>query len=98
MASYSTDVQKAFIAIVSGRVQRVMYRDFVQRKGSSLGLVGAVENLPDKTVSVYAEGARESLEKLIELLHKGPLFAKVTGVSVEWVSPRGGYQRFSITY
>ena len=43
-------MQERLEVIVSGRVQMVMFRDFVQRKASSLKLVGEVQNLPDGTV------------------------------------------------
>lgn len=85
-------------AIVQGRVQMVMYRDFAQRKAKGLGLVGEVENLSDGTVRVIAEGTREKLEHYIKKLHKGPLLAKVEGVSAAWLAPTGAYTSFSITY
>ncbi len=85
-------------AIVSGRVQVVMYRDFTQRKARSLGIVGEVRNLPDGTVSVIAEGPKEKLESLIQLLRRGPVFAKVESVSVEWREPQGVFKGFSIRY
>ena len=47
-------------AIVSGRVQMVMYRDFTARFARRLGLVGEVKNLSDGTVRVIAEGSRRA--------------------------------------
>ena len=84
--------------IVSGRVQGVMYRDFVQRKASGLGLVGEVENMPDKTVHVYAEGDTSAIEKLIPLLKKGTLLARVDSVELQWVQPKSSLKDFSIRY
>lgn len=85
-------------AIVSGRVQMVMYRDFAQRKGSGLKLVGEVKNLPDGTVQVVAEGPREKLEAYLAKLRKGPLLADVKDVRATWLPATGEYKRFSITY
>lgn len=85
-------------AIVSGRVQLVMFRDFVERKASGLGLVGVVQNLSDGTVEVLAQGGKEKLEALIALLHKGPVLARVDAVAVEWVEPKGDFKGFSIQY
>ncbi len=85
-------------AIVSGRVQMVMYRDFAQRKARGLRIQGEVTNLPDGTVRVIAEGEREGLDRYIQKLRKGPLLADVTDVAVAWHPATGGYTKFSITY
>jgi acylphosphatase len=91
-------MQSAVEAIVSGRVQMVMFRDFAQRKATGFGIVGEVENLADGTVRVRAEGGKGKLEAFIELLKKGPWLAKVENVTVIWTEPSGGYTGFSIRY
>lgn len=85
-------------AIVGGKVQMVMYRDFAQRMAWLLKLRGEVQNLPDKTVRVIAEGERTALEKYIRKLHQGPLLARVDSVSVTWHPASGEYEKFFITY
>lgn len=85
-------------AIVSGRVQFVMYRDFATRKARSLGLVGEVQNLPDGTVRVVAEGSRERLDTYVKKLSKGPLLARVENVTTQFGSVTGEYKYFDITY
>jgi acylphosphatase len=92
------DHVQAFSAIISGRVQVVMYRDFAQRKARSLGIVGEVENIPDGTVRIRAEGEKENLDNLIEFLKRGPVLARVDNVEVQWVEPGGGFAGFSIKY
>lgn len=85
-------------AIVSGRVQMVMYRDFATRKARGLKLTGEVTNLKDGRVRVIAEGPRVNLERYIKKLHEGPFLARVESVSVSWSSSGGEYSTFSITY
>lgn len=85
-------------AIVSGRVQMVMYRDFAQRKASGLKLTGWVRNLPDTTVKVVAEGPREKLDKLLEKLHRGPVLAHVEKVEPSWLPATGEFKGFIISY
>jgi acylphosphatase len=87
-----------FHAIISGRVQMVMMRDFVCRKAHSLGLMGYVKNLSDGTVEVVAQGEREVLEKLVKQLHKGSVFSRVDGVQVTWRAPSASYGSFNIDY
>lgn len=90
--------QAAFKAIVSGRVQIVMYRDFTRRNARSLGIVGEVRNLPDGTVSVIAEGEKKDLDALILRLKAGSLLARVDDVAVTWCEPTGAFAGFSIRY
>jgi acylphosphatase len=85
-------------AIVSGRVQNVMYRDFAMRMARRRKLSGEVTNLPDGTVRVIAEGTRPELESLLARLHDGPLLADVKGVEPRWLSATGEYRSFDITY
>lgn len=81
-----------------GRVQLVMFRDFVQRKGSGLGLTGTVRNLPDGTVEVVAQGERAKLEQLITKLHKGSLLSRVDAVEVAWRESSEQFDRFRIVF
>jgi acylphosphatase len=91
-------MNERFEAIVSGKVQMVMYRDFTQRKASGLKLNGEVQNLSDGTVRVVAEGPREKLDALLVKLYKGSLFSRVEDVSVEWKPAASGYSSFKINY
>lgn len=87
-----------FHAIVSGRVQMVMFRDFTCRKARKLGVVGSVHNLKDGTVEVCAQGSKENLLILIEYLHKGSLLSNVANVNVEWRAPQKIFDSFDIVY
>jgi len=87
-----------FTAIVVGRVQMVMYRDFVQRKARGLGLVGTVQNLKDCSVQVIAQGERELLERLIGYLHRGSFLSHVENVEVKWDNPLLKFVDFTIVY
>ena len=66
--------------LVRGRVQGVGYRNFVERFARRLGLAGYVQNLPDGSVRVVAEGDADRLEELEKLLGRGPRFALVEAV------------------
>ncbi len=83
---------------ISGRVQTVMFRDFVQRKARGLSLAGTVENKEDGSVCVIAQGDEETLNKLIEHMHKGPFLARVLRVDVIWREPSQKFQNFQILY
>lgn len=85
-------------AVVSGRVQLVMYRDFATRKARGLKLVGEVQNIPDGTVRVVAEGPREKLEAYVEKLKRGSLLSRVESVAASWLPATNTYTVFSINY
>jgi acylphosphatase len=68
---------------VIGRVQGVFYRAFAQRQAQDLQLTGWAQNEEDGSVLVIACGDEDRVEKLIQLLHQGPVAAKVTDVQVE---------------
>lgn len=86
-------------AIITGRVQMVMYRDFVQRKARGLGILGTVRNLPDGSVEVIAEGEKELLEEFIGYLKKGSWLSRVEHVEVRWDNNQNqNFREFSILY
>ena len=69
-------------AVVTGRVQGVFYRDSCWREATRLGVKGSVQNRPDGSVEVVAEGRRERVEALLTWCRQGPPRASVTGISI----------------
>jgi acylphosphatase len=78
---------------VSGIVQGVGFRDFVQRKATELGLAGWARNTHDGRVEVYAAGTPGALSELAAALHIGPRMAHVRSVeeSEASVEPISGF-------
>jgi acylphosphatase len=68
---------------VSGRVQGVGFRYFVEHAAEKIGIGGFVRNRRDGSVEVYAIGTHEQLRKLREALEKGPIMSHVSGVQEE---------------
>lgn len=89
---------KRIECVITGRVQLVMFRDFAQRKARKLGIVGTVENLPDGSVKVVAQGTAGNLLEFISYLKKGSMLAKVENVSVKWTEPAESFESFKIIY
>ena len=83
--------------IVSGRVQGVGFRWFIQRQARTLGLGGWVRNRSDSTVELVAEGSSFDLERFESLLKTGPSGAYVREVLSESAVP-GGLKGFDIVY
>lgn len=84
--------------VVTGKVQGVAYRAYVQEAAVELELVGYVKNLPDSSVCVVAQGAPEMLKNFVEYLHEGSLMSVVEGVAVDWKSVGKTYEEFSLLH
>jgi acylphosphatase len=69
--------------VVTGRVQGVGYRNFVEYIARKLELSGFVRNLRNGNVEVFAMGAPDKLSEFRKALAKGPMMARVSGVSEE---------------
>jgi acylphosphatase len=84
--------------IITGKVQGVSFRDYVQVSAMKLGLTGFVRNNRDGSVLVVAHGMPDELKLFVEYLHEGSLNSKVEGVAVEWRTATTTYDDFSIVY
>jgi acylphosphatase len=69
--------------VVTGRVQGVGYRNFVEHLAGKIQIDGYVRNRRDGSVEVLAIGTPERLLMLRKGLEKGPMMARVSGVSEE---------------
>ncbi len=68
--------------LVSGRVQGVGFRWFVEGEAAQLGITGWVRNRDNGSVEVMATGTREQLNTLHGRLREGPRAARVDEVAV----------------
>ena len=82
-------------AFIEGHVQGVGFRFFVKEAAENLGINGWVRNLYNGSVEVIAEGERESLEQLLQLLRKGPGRSMVTDIQFDWSTTIPKYSQFS---
>jgi acylphosphatase len=87
-------VAKRFI--VSGRVQGVGFRYFVQDHAAVEGAHGFVRNLSDGTVEAVVEGDDESVLRVERAIRRGPPGARIERVDVENVAPTGRASGFSV--
>lgn len=83
---------------VSGKVQNVAYRAYVQDAANELDITGWVKNCADGTVQIVAQGTPDILKDFIEYLNEGSLSSQVSSVSVDWQTPKKVYDDFSIKH
>jgi acylphosphatase len=79
---------------ISGFVQGVGYRAYVRSKARKLGLVGWVRNLSDERVEGVFQGEKEVIEKLLKLCRRGPFFANVKDIVVDWEDAQETFLEF----
>ncbi len=82
-------------ARITGRVQGVAFRAWVQRQAQARGLTGWVRNEADGTVTALIQGPRDVVQDMLAALHGGPDRARVDRVDTALADP-AGLDRFEI--
>ena len=85
MTNYPT--KKAAIIKVYGRVQGVGFRFYTNKKAVELNISGYVQNKPDGSVYIEAEGDKTSLQTFIDWVNIGTQWARVNKVKTQFVPP-----------
>jgi len=84
--------------LVSGKVQGVAFRTYVQESATELEITGYVQNLDSGMVEVVAQGTIDTLKGFVEYLNEGSLMSVVEGVAVDWRSITKTYDEFSLLH
>jgi len=84
--------------IVSGLVQGVGYRYFVQRNAMKLGLNGFTKNLYTGEVLTVVEGEKFLIEDFYNKLKIGPPHAEVRYADIKWSEFKNEFTTFEIEY
>lgn len=87
---------KQFSATISGKVQGVFFRDFVQTEAEKLRIVGWVRNEPNGDVRIVAQGGEAFLKKFERSVRKGSELSKVEFVALQWEEPTETFEYFDI--
>jgi acylphosphatase len=74
---------KSVHARISGRVQGVGFRAWMEETAGRLGLRGWVRNRRDGTVEAVIAGDTSKVDEMLTMCWQGPPTAKVEGVTVE---------------
>ena len=85
------------VIIVRGEVQRVGYRDVVERAARKMKLTGIVENVKPYDVKIVCEGNKTSIDSFIKLIDikEHPIVVEELEVSFE--DATGDFDYFEIT-
>ena len=88
-------MQRAII-IARGEVQRVGYRDVVERTARDRGLTGFVENIKPYDVKIVCEGEKTSIDSFIKLINIKMFPIAVKELDVSFEDATGEFDYFEI--
>ena len=81
---------------IYGDVQGVFFRRSARSKADELGVVGLIRNRKDGLVEAIAQGPKTKVDAFIKWCKKGPPFAKVEKVEVEWKKNLEDFEEFEV--
>ena len=81
---------------ITGKVQGVGFRFFVQQQAQKLGINGWVSNKSNGDVEALAQGEKADLEQFIAKVKEGTTFSRVDNVNLEWMNKGEQYFGFEI--
>lgn len=73
----------------AGDVQGVGFRYTVRKIANQMGVTGGVENLPDGTVQLVAEGADDLLQRFLMQVRASRLGAHIADEQIAWGAAEG---------
>ena len=88
-------MQRAEI-IVKGEVQRVGYRDRIEKIAANTELAGFVENVKPRDVKIVVEGEEEKIKKFIEKIKINEYPVDVKEINVSYEEPTNEFKYFEI--
>ncbi|MCX6768591.1 MAG: acylphosphatase [Candidatus Micrarchaeota archaeon] len=84
MAGEKFMAKRRFIITVSGRVQRVGFRDFAAEIARKLRLTGEVKNSEDPSqVVIVAEGEKSTLEEVVAAIKSAGPPAEIENIEIK---------------
>ena len=81
---------------ISGRVQGVWFRQSTKNTAEQHGVKGWCRNTPESSVEAVFEGEENDVQAVIDWCRSGPDMARVDDLKIEWKTPTGEFNRFSI--
>ncbi len=82
--------------LIEGRVQGVFFRAATRDEARARGLSGWVRNLADGRVEAVFEGDKAVVENMLAWCRKGPPYAYVDHVDLDWQPYQGDLADFRV--
>ena len=82
--------------VYSGQVQGVGFRYTVRSVANGFEVTGTIRNVPDGTVELLAEGAREDMEGFSKAIRESGLDHFIRQEDLAWREAEGQFRGFEI--
>ncbi len=83
---------------ITGKVQGVFFRHNSKEIADSLNLTGYVQNNPDNTVTIVAEGEENDLKEFVKFIQKGTPQSKIENIKTDWQAPTNEFKQFEVKF
>jgi len=80
---------KTLRVYISGTVQGVLFRKFIEENANRVGVRGFVRNLDDGRVEVVLEGKDENVLEMVEICKKGNPHSQVRDIKIQEITNQG---------
>ncbi len=80
---------------ISGTVQGVLFRKFIQENANRIGVRGYVRNLDDGRVEVVMEGTDDKITEMLGVCKKGNPHSQIREIEIKELTNQG-FQGFNI--
>ncbi|WP_432738004.1 acylphosphatase [Maridesulfovibrio sp. FT414] len=87
---------RSYHCVVTGKVQDVFFRAWVNDQAASLKLGGWVRNLDEKKVEVLLQGDEVNIAEMRTRLMVGPPLSQVKDLKCEWIDYDTEHKEFAI--
>lgn len=81
---------------MSGTVQGIFFRKFIQDKAKEIGIRGFVRNLDNGDIEIVAEGRDEKVDEMLEVCKTGYPHSHIKKVEFEEIKNQG-FDEFKIS-
>jgi acylphosphatase len=86
---------KTLRLIITGTVQGVLFRKYIEENANKIGIRGYIRNLEDGRVEVVIEGTEDKIEPMIDICKKGSPHSQVRQVEMMTL-PNQSFKDFRI--
>lgn len=76
-------MKKSVRVYIEGTVQGIFFRSFVKENAERYNIRGFIRNLEDGRVEAFFEGNQEDVDKLVEIVKKGPKHSMIRSVETK---------------